>query len=194
MAQKDALLCAFRYQLTHEYDWRDEPRVQHTTPTEAFMKTWRETIRAAVLSGSIASLVSTTVLSLRGTRENRTPYAPTNATSHWLWGDRAARHDEASARYTAVGYAIHHASATFWALFYEKWFGETAEQGRTGAALAGGAAVAALACFVDYKMTPHRLQPGFEQRLSKPSLFLVYAAFGAGLALRGLAQGRRRLT
>ena len=54
--------------------------------------------------------------------------------------------------------------------------------------------MAALACFVDYKMTPERLQPGFEKRLSTPSLFMVYASFGAALVLRGLAasgKGRR---
>lgn len=154
------------------------------------MKNWQEAIRDGTISGGVASLVSTAVLGRRGERENGTPYAPTNAISHWFWGDRAARHDEPSARYTALGYAIHHASSTLWAVLYEKWFGEAAEHGKIGRALAGGAAVAGLACFVDYKLTPQRLQPGFEKRLSTPSLFLVYAAFGAGLALRGLAASR----
>lgn len=155
------------------------------------MKTWPQAIRNALTSGSVASVVSSAVLAARGKREEDAPFGPTNATSHWLWGEEAARHDAPSARYTAIGYAIHHASATLWATFYEKWFGERAERGQVVPALAGGAAVAALACFVDYKMTPQRLQPGFEKRLSTPSLFLVYAAFGAGLAMRGLAQSRR---
>jgi len=131
------------------------------------------------------------VLGARGERESGTPYAPTNAISHWLWGDRAARHNEPSTRYTAVGYVIHHASATLWAVLYEKWFGDKAERGEIVPAVAGGAAVAGLACFVDYQLTPQRLQPGFEQRLSSPSLFLVYASFGAALALRGLAASRK---
>jgi drug/metabolite transporter (DMT)-like permease len=150
------------------------------------MKTWREALRDGMLSGSVASLVSTVVLSQRGERENGTPYAPTNAISHWIWGERAARRDGPSARYTAVGYAIHHASSTLWAVIYEKWFGDRAERGEIVPALASGAAVAALACFVDYNLTPRRLQPGFEKRLSTPSLFFVYATFGAGLVLRGL--------
>lgn len=155
------------------------------------MKTWPQALRDGAVSGSVASILSTAVLGARGQQEDDTPFAPTNAISHWFWGDRAAHHDEPSGRYTAVGYAIHHASATLWAVLYEKWFGEKAESREVLPAVAGGAAVAALACFVDYKMTPQRLQPGFEKRLSTPSLFLVYASFGAGLVLRGLAASRK---
>lgn len=155
------------------------------------MKTWAQAIRDGAVSGSVASVLSTVALGERGQQENGSPYAPTNAISHWFWGDRAARHDEPSARYTAVGYAIHHASSTLWAVVYEKWFGEKGERREILPTLAGGAAVAALACFVDYKMTPRRLQPGFEKRLSTPALFLVYASFGAGLTLRGLAASRK---
>ncbi|HYD93837.1 MAG TPA: hypothetical protein VEC01_00830 [Noviherbaspirillum sp.] len=155
------------------------------------MKTWPQAIRDGAISGSVGSVLSTAVLSARGEQENDSPYAPTNATSHWIWGDRAARHDEPSGRYTAVGYAIHHVSATLWAVLYEKWFGESAERREVRPAVAGAAAVAALACFVDYNLTPRRLTPGFEKRLSSPSLFLVYAAFGAGLLVRGMAAGRK---
>ena len=155
------------------------------------MKTWSEAIRDGVVSGGVASAASTAVLAARGEQEDDSPFAPTNAISHWFWGDRAARHDEPSTRYTAVGYAIHHASATLWAVLYEKWFGDRAERGEILPALAGGAAVAGLACFVDYKLTPERLQPGFEKRLSTPSLFLVYATFGAALVARGLAASQK---
>lgn len=156
------------------------------------MKTWSEAMHDGAISGSVASLLSTAVLGAAGERENNTPYAPTNAISHWFWGDRAARKEGPSARYTAVGYAIHHASSTLWAIIYEKWFGEMADRKRIGPALAAGAAVAGMACFVDYKLTPKRLQPGFEKRLSTPAMFLVYASFGAALVLRGLATPRRR--
>jgi len=158
------------------------------------MKTWPQAIRDGAVSGSVASITSTVALSARGQEETDSPYAPTNAISRWFWGDRAAMHDGPSARYTAVGYAIHHASSTLWAVVYERWFGEKAERRELVPAIAGGAAVAAMACFVDYKMTPYRLQPGFEKRLSTPSLFLVYASFGAGLVLRGLAASRKRGT
>jgi hypothetical protein len=154
------------------------------------MKTWSRALRDAIPSGSTASILSTVALSRRGEQERGSPYAPTNATSHWVWGDRAKRRDGASGRYTALGYAIHHASATFWAVFYEKWFGERAERGDLAAAIGGAAAVSALACFVDYRVVPRRLNPGYEAHLSRPSMFLVYASFGAGLLLHSLARRR----
>lgn len=156
------------------------------------MKPWSEAVKDGVISGAATSALSTVALAARGKQESGSSYGPTNAVSHWFWGDEAARHDEPSVRYTLVGYTIHHAAATLWATIYERWFGRTAERGDVVPALAGGAAVAALACFVDYKMTPHRLQPGYEMRLSKRSLLIVYGAFGVGLALRGLVRSQRR--
>lgn len=148
-------------------------------------------MRDSTISGSVASVVSTALLAACGKLENGTPYAPTNATSHWIWGERAAHQDAPSLRYTAVGYATHHVSAILWAVLYEKWFGERADKKELIPALAGSAAVAGLAYFVDYKMTPERLQPGFEKRLSTPALFLVFATFGASLAIRGLVSSWR---
>jgi hypothetical protein len=156
------------------------------------MKSWPEALRDGVASGSVASLASTAALAACGKRENGTPYAPTNAISHWFWGERATRRDGLSARYTALGYAIHHASSLLWATVFERCAGHRADRGETLPAIAGGLAVAGLACFVDYKLTPHRLQPGFEKRLSTPSMALVYGSFGLALALHGLLAARRR--
>jgi hypothetical protein len=44
-----------------------------------------------------------------------------------------------------------------------------------------------VACFVDYRMTPERLTPGFEHRLSSRALLGVYACFAVGLALGSMA-------
>lgn len=156
------------------------------------MKTWSEAMQDGAVSGSVASILSTAVLAATSQRESNTPYAATNAISHWFWGDHAGTQDGPSMRYTAVGYAIHHASATLWGILYEKWFGDECDRKEIGPTVAGAVAVASLACFVDYKLTPYRLQPGFEKRLSKRSLFLVYATFGAALVLRGLATPKRR--
>lgn len=155
-------------------------------------KSWPEAMRDGAVSGSLASLASTAALAASGEKETGTPYAPTNAVSHWFWGERAAHQDDLSARYTLLGYSIHHASATLWAVIYEKFFGRIAERKSVVPALAAGAAVAGIACFVDYKMTPQRLQPGFEKRLSSRSLLLVYGVFGLALAARGLAASRPR--
>lgn len=155
------------------------------------MKTWSRALRDGMVSGSVASITSTAVLAGRSEIENRTPYAPTNAISHWLWGNRALHQDRPSTRYTLLGYATHHASAILWATIYEKIFGDQADQGQVASAVVGGEAVAVLACFVDYQLTPQRLQPGYEARLSKRSLGLMYGVLGLSFALRGLLQNRR---
>ncbi|MBL8505698.1 MAG: hypothetical protein JNJ51_04990, partial [Methylobacillus glycogenes] len=42
--------------------------------------------------------------------------------------------------------------------------------------------IAAIAAFVDFNLTPSRLTPGYEHRLSKKALLLVYASFAFGLS------------
>lgn len=156
------------------------------------LSAWRRASADALVSGSIASVASTLALAVLGRREAGSAYAPTNATSHWIHGDEAARRDDPSVRHTAVGYTIHHGASVFWAVFYERWFGERRDRGDVPGSLAGGALVAALACFVDYRLTPRRLQPGYEMRLSRPALAIVYGAFGAGLAASvALTRARR---
>lgn len=155
------------------------------------MKSWEQAFKDGLVSGSIASMASTAVLTMRGVREADTPYGPTNATSQWVYGEQAAYHDEPSLSHTVLGYGIHHASVTLWAVLYEKWFSEHADRmdlAGFGKAVAGGAATAAMACFVDYRMTPRRLRPGFEKRVSRVSLFMTYASFGAGLLVRGMVK------
>ncbi len=56
--------------------------------------------------------------------------------------------------------------------------------------LAASAAASAVACFTDYQLTPRRLHPGYEKRLSTPSLALVYGAFALGLAAGAMATRR----
>ena len=77
--------------------------------------------------------------------------------------------------------------SVFWALVFERF------RPRPGTpALLPAAATSALACFVDYRVTPQRLTPGFERRLSRKSLALVYAAFAIGLAAGAALYGARR--
>jgi hypothetical protein len=147
------------------------------------MQNWKDSMKHGLVSGATASVLSTVALAICGRRETGSASAPTNAISHWIWGDKAARHKNVDPRYTLPGYVIHHASATFWAVLLEKCFGAKINRDTPLNTLKVAAVTSAVACFVDYKMTPHRLQPGYEMHLSKPSLFMVYAAFGLGLAL-----------
>ena len=139
-------------------------------------------LRHGALSGSLASLLSAAALALCGRRETGSVFAAVNAVSHWLWGDQAARRDDASLRHTLVGYVIHHCSAMFWGVLFERYAARILDQRRVASTVA---------CFTDYQLTPHRLQPGYEMRLSRPSLLLVYGAFGIGLAAGALWLRRR---
>jgi hypothetical protein len=146
------------------------------------MEQWNTALRRGLVSGTTSSLLSTAALALFGKREAGSAFAPTNAISHWYWGERAARRDRPSPRYTLPGYAIHHASATFWAVLFERACGDLLDRRDTGKTLLASTAAAGVACFVDYEMTPQRLKPGYEKRLSRPALVVVYGAFGLGLA------------
>ncbi|HZH42932.1 MAG TPA: hypothetical protein VEY50_02445 [Lysobacter sp.] len=141
------------------------------------------------MSGSVASVLSTAVLSWRSRLNTGHGASATNATSHWLWGERAMHRHTPSARHTAVGYAIHHASAVFWATAFERLLLRRPPTATRATATA--AAVSALAYAVDYGLTPKRLTPGFERHLGGRSLLLTYGAIAAGLAVTALVRQRR---
>lgn len=143
---------------------------------------WVRAGRQALISGTLASALSTAVLALFGKATMNKPLAPTNATSHWMWGDRAYDQHDPSLQHTAVGYATHHASAVMWATFFERWLNYSGAL-RPAEIVRDAAAMTAIASFVDYQLTPPRLRPGFETHLSRGALVGVFAAFGAGLAL-----------
>jgi hypothetical protein len=156
------------------------------------MKPWKDAARDALVSGSAASVLSTAALATCGAAEVGRPLAPTNAVSHWLFGARATRANRFSWRHTVLGYLTHHSASVFWALWYEKLFGARRPRETAAQALGDAAAIALLACFVDYRLTPRRLMPGYEQRLSRRSLAVVYAAFALGLALGGTLERSAR--
>ncbi len=156
------------------------------------MTDWTTSMQRGLVSGAASSVVSTAALALLGRGEAGSAYAPTNAVSHWIWGDEAAQHDGFSLKYTITGYVIHHLSATFWSVLFERLAGEKLDHKDLRVTLAASAATSAIACFADYKLTPQRLQPGYEKRLSKKSLAGVYAAFAVGLALGAIAIRRNQ--
>jgi hypothetical protein len=152
--------------------------------------TLQQLTRNAAVSGTVASLMSTLALAQLGRRDAGRATAPINAVSHWYWDTEALRHGQPSLKYTLPGYLTHHAASIFWAAAYEQGFGRAARRS-PAAALAAGAVVAALAAFVDFTLTPRRLTPGFEHRLTRRSLVLVYGAFALGLALNDIGRLRR---
>lgn len=152
------------------------------------MKSWEQSMRDGAVSGTVAGLLSMAVLGAASRKENDAAVVPMNAPSHWVWGERAARSSEVNWHQTALGAAIHQGSAIFWGVLYERLVGQRAERAAAPAALLAGLGAAAVACFVDYRVTPARLSPGFEKRLSRPAIGLGYVAFGLGLALTSVAR------
>jgi hypothetical protein len=146
------------------------------------MENWKIALQRGLVSGTTASVLSTVALAAFGKREAGSMFAPTNAVSHWIWGDEAAHRDAPSLRYTLTGYAIHHASATFWAVLFERLAGARLDGQSAARTVQAATAASAVACFTDYALTPQRLRPGYEKRLSRPALAGVYGAFGLGLA------------
>lgn len=147
-------------------------------------------LHRALISGTASSLLSTAALAMMGKKETGSAFAPTNAVSHYVYGDEAARHDGLSLRYTVPGYLIHHASSVFWSFVFERVMGGVLDKKNPAGTLAAAAATSAFAALTDYKLTPKRLHPGYEKRLSRQSLAVVYGGFALGLALGAILSRR----
>lgn len=161
------------------------------TWVEQVMNTWKEAAKRALVSGAMASVLSTVAMAVAGKLERGAPAGPINGPSQWIFGRQAAHRRAFSLRHTLTGFLIHHATATGWALLHERVFGHGPPP--TPARQLGNAMVTAtVANVVDYRLTPRRFQPGFDAQLSRKSMVGIYAAFALGLAVYGLATRGRR--
>jgi hypothetical protein len=141
-------------------------------------------VSRALVSGTIAAAAVTLVASLASRRATGSSAAALNASSHFLWGERAGRENAYSVKYTATGFTANFGASVFWALFYEAiGMGRRRSPAR---ALLEGALVSAAAYVTDYHVVPKRLTPGFEMRVPRAALAGVYAALALGLSLRDL--------
>ena len=147
------------------------------------MATRKTVLMHGALAGAMASVLSTVALSSAGRRETGSSTAPVNAVSHWFWGDEAFDHGELDIKHTLVGYLAHHGAATFWSMLYAVACNNRPQLRTPSAVVAGALATSAIANFTDYKLTPRRLMPGYEQHLSKKSLLVAYLCFAAGVAV-----------
>src|SRR5689334_18103092 len=133
-------------------------------------------------SGGTGAIVSIVAALIGGRRDVQQASAPINAVSHIAWDGPPPRHGGARAVNTLTGLALHTGASLFWAAIFETVFGRRARQ--TAAAAAAASTATALAAYVtDYYVVSQRFRPGYEAYLSRRSLFAVYAALAAGLAL-----------
>ena len=146
----------------------------------------RHILSAALVSGSVASVVSAGALALLARAEGKSPTQPLNATSHWLHGEDAGSVRRADVRHTALGYATHHASSVLWAIPFE--YLRTRDTAKDLASIGRDAGlVAALAGVTDYDVMPRRLTPGWEAVLPARSVAAGLGALALGLIIGGLA-------
>ncbi|HKU86213.1 MAG TPA: hypothetical protein VJV77_07725 [Casimicrobiaceae bacterium] len=147
---------------------------------------WSIPLRSALVRGAGAGVASAAVVAACSERETGSTLAGINAVSHWAWGDAEARRDGFSLKYTGVGALTHLAAATMWAFVFDLLFASGRRAVTLPRLLSESAAMSAMACAVDYTITPKRFTPGYELRLSKRSLLATYVAFAGGLALGSL--------
>jgi len=168
------------------------------------MNAWQQLAQNTLRTGGVASAATTLAAAVCGVIEERNAVAPLNSVSHIAWGDRAARQESASWKYTLTGLALNSAAVTSWATLHELFFGQgshaldaSSNQSKRTApvqamtrvvakSLLGGAVISSLAYVTDYKLVPAWLTPGFEKRLSNRSLLGIYVSLALGLALGGL--------
>ena len=147
------------------------------------MNTWKEALAEGAVAGGLAAVFSAAVVAVTGKRDSGSAIAPFNAVSHWLWGDAAANDETINLRHTGVGTLSHVMSAAFWATLHAKLRPRVAPDRSMTVAMAGGVVTSAVAAFVDYKLVPERVTPGFENRLSTSSMVATFAAIAVGVAL-----------
>ena len=157
-------------------------------------KAGNETVsRSALQSGIAAGTLAAGFAGLRAAYEGSTMFAPINAVTHCIWPRRAFSERGFSPRFTLSGFAIHQASAVFWAMLFEAVNARLARGARRidpVATATAATATAATAYIVDYHFMPERLRPGFEEHLSSRSLAGVYVALAAGFAAAALLRSR----
>lgn len=139
-------------------------------------------LRNLLWTGGVAALMSAATAGACSRRENRRAAPPINAVSHVAWGGRPPYDAGPGAVNFVVGAALHAGASVFWAAIYEGVFGRWSRRSK-GNALAAGAAMSAVAYVTDYKLVSRRFRPGYEAHLSRRSLFAVYVALAAGLAV-----------
>ncbi len=145
------------------------------------------TITHTLFSGFLGTVFSTVALVQASRRENVSGAAAINAISHWYHGDSSLHQQRVDVAHTGLGLLTHLGASVFWAGLFARVARNRPALRTTEGAVLGGVATSALACLVDYTITPSRFTPGYEHRLSKKALAGAYVALALGLAAGAIA-------
>lgn len=155
------------------------------------MNEWRAAIRGGLLSGTLAGLGMAAGVAWCGKAVTGHSLAPVNAISHMVWGNRAAKADRFSFKYTATGLMLNQVACIFWAILFERLVSHQDQNGRVGRDLEHGILISVLAYVTDYHLVPQRFSPGFELRLPSSTFPVLYSALA--LSLAGGVRMRKKL-
>lgn len=138
----------------------------------------RDVLVQGIRTGLAVSAATSAVLAFAAAARGRPAVAPSNATSHWMHGEKAGATVDIDAEHTALGQATHTGASIFWSVLFHAW-----RKRRSPGTLMGDAvATAAVAGVVDYAVVPKRLTPGWELVLPKSDIALTYAVMALALA------------
>ncbi len=145
-------------------------------------------IGSVLTTAGIATAVTSAAVTLASQLQTGHPAAGLNATSHIVWGDRAAKRNDFDWAHTALGAALNASAMVAWATVQHSAFPRVKS---VLGACAVGATVSALAYATDFHVVPKRLTPGFEKRFSQPVLLTVYGVLACALAFAAWRARRR---
>lgn len=150
-----------------------------------------DVLQQVLVAGAVVCVATLAIAALRGRADSGSAIAPINATSHLIFGPEASAVEVADVKHTLLGVIINAGASVFWAAIHRQLFDRGGDRGGLGTSMLGGAAVAALAYLVDYKLIPKRLTPGWEHRVSGRSLSMIFAAMALSLPVRRLIERLR---
>jgi hypothetical protein len=145
-------------------------------------------IRNGLVIGAVSSLTSTLAVLAGGKRTVGKAAPPMNAVSHIAWGGRPPANPGRGAINMWTGAALHTGACIFWSSIFDLVFRRRRPRSSKQLAL-GAVQTAALAYVTDYYVVSKRFRPGYEAYLSPASMFAVYAALAAGIALGAALTG-----
>ena len=141
--------------------------------------------RYIIYCGAGAAVGAVAAIMTLAKAEGKPALAPVNASSHWLWGDKAGRQTEADLEHTGIGGATNICAGLMWGGLLGAHFQR--RRPTSVGIVRDGAVMGAIAGLLDYGLLPRRLSPGWELVLSGRSVVLGMASMAAGAVIGGFA-------
>lgn len=138
----------------------------------------------SLVTGTLTSVATSGVAAVLSKLAGKPAAAPINATSRVVHGEKAARRNQVSLKYTVIGFGLNYAASLLWGAVYERM--RHGKAPTLGAALGRGTATAATAFVIDQYVVPRFAGQGMAKRLDDRQLMATYVAMALSLPIREL--------